>query len=137
MPPIPSRTRKKQVRTIASRVNGAGHPANSRSDDASEARIRDEAVARLHLDANVEEPDREIPWGRISADRTRVVVGTTDGRRAVFGVYALGKDGEVGEAEPFNFAKFELTWHGKKEHPTKAQTEADEAELLAWLEKNR
>ena len=99
-------------------------------------RIRDLAVARLHEDAKVLDADREIPWGRMSKDRTRIVVGSTDGNRAVFGVYAVTKDGDIGEAEPFNFARFELTWHGRKEHPTKEQTQEDEAELLKWLEEN-
>ena len=125
------RTSKHRVRTPR---NGSSGDADSPSGD--DARLRDLAVARLHEDANVEEPDREIPWGRLSDDKSRIVVGSTDGDRAVFGVYAVTEDGEIGESEPFNFARFELTWRGKKEHPTRAQTEADEAELLEWLEKN-
>ncbi len=102
----------------------------------ADASLRDLAVARLHDDAKVKEPEREIPWGRLSDDKTRIVVGSTDGNRAVFGVYAVTEDQQIGEAEPFNFARFELTWRGKKEHPSKEQTKADEAELLEWLEKN-
>jgi len=108
----------------------------TKPDPKNDAHLRDLAVARLHEAAKVQEPDREIPWGRLSDDRTRIVVGSTDGHRAVFGVYAVTEDGQIGESEPFNFARFELTWRGKKEHPTRAQTEADEAELLEWLEKN-
>lgn len=108
----------------------------SKASQVDDSRIRDLAVARLHEDAKVEDADREIPWGRLSKDRTRIVVGSTDGHRAVFGVYAVTKEGGIGEAEPFNFASFELTWHGQKEHPTREQTQADEAELLTWLEKN-
>jgi hypothetical protein len=122
---------KSPVRTPAKKTAAATN-AGSKND----ALLRDLAVARLHEDAKVEEPDREIPWGRLSDDKTRIVVGSTDGNRAVFGVYAVTRDGQIGEAEPFNFSRFELTWRGKNEHPTKAETQADEAELLKWLEKN-
>ncbi len=122
---------KSPVRT-PSKKTAAATNAGPKND----AHLRDLAVARLHEDAKVEEPDREIPWGRLSDDKTRIVVGSTDGNRAVFGVYAVTRDGQIGEAEPFNFSCFELTWRGKKEHPTKAETQADEAELLKWLEKN-
>ena len=124
-------TSKKPVRSNPKKANAA--PSDAGPNDAD---LRDLAVARLHEDAKVEDPEREIPWGRLSDDKSRIVVGSTDGNRAVFGVYAVTEDGQIGEAEPFNFSRFELTWRGKKEHPTKAQTEADEAELLKWLEKN-
>ncbi len=127
-----TRMRKKHLRAPPGKVDvdtTSPHPG-------SDAHLRDLAVARLHEDAKVKEPDREIPWGRLSDDKSRIVVGSTDGNRAVFGVYAVSQDGQIGEPEPFNFARFELTWRGKKEHPTKEQTEADEAELLEWLEKN-
>jgi hypothetical protein len=127
-----SPTSKKQVRSTSKKAKAAARSPHLKND----AQLRDLAVARLHEDAKVKEPDREIPWGRLSDDKTRIVVGSTDGNRAVFGVYAVTHDGQIGEAEPFNFARFELTWRGKKEHPTKAQTKADEAELLKWLEKN-
>lgn len=132
MPTNTTRMSRKHVRTTPGKADAATtspHPEN-------DAHLRDLAVARLHEDAKVQEPDREIPWGRLSDDKSRIVVGSTDGNRAVFGVYAVTQDGQIGEAEPFNFARFELTWRGKKEPPTKAQTEADEAELLEWLEKN-
>jgi hypothetical protein len=125
-------TSKKQVRTASKKAKAAATNPQREND----ALLRDLAVAKLHEDAKVKEPDREIPWGRLSDDKSRIVVGSTDGNRAVFGVYAVTKDGQIGEAEPFNFSRFELTWRGKKEHPTKAETEADEAELLKWLEKN-
>jgi hypothetical protein len=127
-----NRSSKKQVRTGPKRAGAAAMNPDPNND----ARLRDLAVARLHEAAKVKEPDREIPWGRLSDDKTRIVVGSTDGHRAVFGVYAVTEDGQIGESEPFNFARFELTWRGKKEHPTKAQTEVDEAELLKWLETN-
>jgi hypothetical protein len=127
-----STTSKKPVRKTPKNARAAATSAGPKND----AHLRDLAVARLHEDAKVEEPDREIPWGRLSDDGSRIVVGSTDGNRAVFGVYAVTRDGQVGEAEPFNFSRFELTWRGKKEHPTKAETQADEAELLKWLEKN-
>jgi hypothetical protein len=127
-----STTSKKPVRKTPKGAKAAATNAGP-----NDAHLRDLAVARLHEDAKVEEPDREIPWGRLSDDKSRIVVGSTDGNRAVFGVYAVTEDGQIGEAEPFNFSQFELTWRGKKEHPTKAQTKADEAELLDWLEKNR
>ena len=107
-----------------------------KTDASADSGLRDQAVARLHEDAGVKDPDHEIPWGRLSKDKKRIVVGTTDGKRAVFGVYAIEGDGSIGEAEPFNFARFELTWRGQKEHPTKEQTAEDEAELLKWLEEN-
>ncbi len=132
MPTNTNRTSKRQVRSPPKTAIAAAGKPHSKND----AQLRDLAVARLHEDAKVKEPDREIPWGRLSDDKSRIVVGSTDGDRAVFGVYAVTKDGQVGEAEPFNFSRFELTWRGKKEHPTKAQTKADEAELLEWLEKN-
>jgi hypothetical protein len=132
MPTNTNRTNKRHVRTSRRKADATAMTPDPKDD----AHLRDLAVARLHEDAKVEQPDREIPWGRLSEDGSRIVVGSTDGNRAVFGVYAVTQDGQVGEAEPFNFARFELTWRGKKEHPTKAQTEADEAELLAWLEKN-
>jgi hypothetical protein len=126
------RTSKKQVRT----ANGEAKAATTSPRPPNDGLLRDLAVARLRDDAMVKEPDREIPWGRLSDDRSRIVVGSTDGNRAVFGVYAVTEEGRIGEAEPFNFAQFELTWRGKKEHPTVAQTKADEADLLKWLEKN-
>jgi hypothetical protein len=126
------RTSKKQVHAAA----GKAKAVTTRPSPPSDGPLRDLAVARLRDDAMVKDPDREIPWGRLSDDRSRIVVGSTDGNRAVFGVYAVTKEGEIGEAEPFNFSQFELTWRGKKEHPTMAQTKADEAELLEWLEKN-
>ncbi len=126
------RTSKKQVHAAA----GKAKAVTTRPSSLNDGPLRDLAVARLRDDAMVKEPDREIPWGRLSDDRSRIVVGSTDGNRAVFGVYAVTDEGEIGEAEPFNFARFELTWRGKKEHPTMAQTKADEAELLEWLEKN-
>ena len=126
------RTSKKQVHGAAGKAQVAT-PSPRPPNDGS---LRDLAVARLRDDAMVKEPDREIPWGRLSDDRSRIVVGSTDGDRAVFGVYAVTREGQIGEAEPFNFAQFELTWRGKKEHPTMTQTKADEAELLEWLEKN-
>ena len=132
MPTKTNRPSRKHGRATPGKADAAGTNPHSNSD----AHLRDLAVARLQEDAKVREPDREIPWGRLSEDKSRIVVGSTDGNRAVFGVYAVTEDGEIGEAEPFNFAKFELTWRGQKEHPTKAQTEADEAELLEWLEKN-
>jgi hypothetical protein len=125
-------TSKKQVRTAV----GKAEAPTTRSRPPNDGAIRDLAVARLRDDAMVKDPDREIPWGRLSDDKRRIVVGSTDGNRAVFGVYAVTQEGQIGEAEPFNFARFELTWRGKKEHPTKAQTRADEVDLLEWLEKN-
>src|SRR5579863_9576705 len=105
MPTHTNRTNKKQAGTAPAK---AAAPANR--DPKNDAHLRDLAVARLHEDAKVEEPDREIPWGRLSDDKSRIVVGSTDGNRAVFGVYTVTEDGQIGEAEPFNFAKFELTW---------------------------
>lgn len=119
------------VRTTAKKAQAA-----SKTDASNDGRLRDLAVARLQEEAKVEDPDREIPWGRLSKDKSRIAVGTTDGKRAVFGVYAVNGDGTIGEAEPFNFARFELTWRGQKEPPTKEQTAEDEAELLKWLEDN-
>jgi hypothetical protein len=103
---------------------------------ASDPYLRDLAADALRKNARVEDPDRELSWCRLSADKTRIVVGTTDGDRAVFGVFGVTKTRELGPPQPFNFAAFELTWHGEKEHPTAEVTAADEAALMAYLEKD-
>ena len=62
----------------------------------TDEQLRDLAVARLHEDAKVNEPEREIPWGRLSDDKSRIVVGSTDGKEAA-GEHTVELSGETGQ----------------------------------------
>jgi hypothetical protein len=93
-------------------------------------RVRDQAIAALQ--EQIEAGDNELLWARLSEDQSRIVVGTTHGKLAVFGVFGI-KAGELGDPEPFNLHHFKLTWRGSEEHPTPEETDADEAEHTARM----
>jgi hypothetical protein len=99
----------------------------------SDDRVRDQAIAALQEQIKAE--DNELLWARLSDDKSRIVVGTTHGKLAVFGVFAVTEAGELGAPEPFNLHYFKMTWRGEEEHPTPEETSADEAEHTAWMEK--
>jgi hypothetical protein len=99
----------------------------------SDDRIRDQAIAALQKEMKA--GDNELLWARLSDDKSRIVVGTTHGKLAVFGVYGVTETGELGAPEPFNLHYFKMTWRGSEEHPTMEETGADEAEHTAWMEK--
>jgi hypothetical protein len=80
--------------------------------------------------------DGELAWYKLSDDKSRILVGSTHGPLAVFGVFGVTKARKISAPQPFNLHNLKMTWRGSEGHPTKEETEADEAAHTAWLEKN-
>jgi hypothetical protein len=99
----------------------------------------DEQIAEAAVDALREQArvgNGELAWFHLSDDKSRIAVGTTHNGLAVFGVFGLTKTGELDGPQPFNLHNLRLTWRGVEGHPSKEDTEADEAAHNAWLETN-
>ncbi|HEX4448635.1 MAG TPA: hypothetical protein VH044_17955 [Polyangiaceae bacterium] len=100
----------------------------------TDEQIAEAAVDALRAHASV--GNGELAWFHLSDDKSRIAVGTTHGAVAVFGVFGVTNTGEIGAPQPFNLHNLRMTWRGVEGHPSKEDTEADEAAHNAWLETN-
>jgi hypothetical protein len=99
----------------------------------SNEQLAEIAVEALRKQAKV--GDGELAWYHMSEDRSRILVGSTQGQLAVFGVFGVTDGSAIGAPQPFNMHHLKMMWSGAEGHPTKEETEADEAAHNAWLEK--
>jgi hypothetical protein len=127
------------IRSLPMSATKKPKPAQVRSStkkayEETDDHLKDLAVKALQESAGIEEIGHG--WCRLNADKSSVVVGLADGYRAVFGVFGITEDRTIGAPQPFNLLNFKMTWRGKEDHPTEAQTFEDEAERIAWLDKH-